>query len=130
LELLMERLATMMLRALPDHLDPDQSEIRELLHVAGASLAHCTLPPSQTTKAVTHRTVEEVWYVLHGSGQVWRKLDTAELVIDAVPGTCLTIPHGTHFQFRNPGAEPFVLLIATAPPWPGADEAVPVPDYW
>ena len=56
----MERLATMMLRSLPDHLAPDQSEIRELLQVTGASLAHCTLPPNQTTKAVTHRTVEEV----------------------------------------------------------------------
>ncbi len=126
----MERLATMMLRSASRSSGP--RSIRNPRAVAGDRRQSGALhaPPNQATKAVTHRTVEEVWYVLHGSGQVWRKLDTAELVIDAVPGTCLTIPHGTHFQFRNPGAEPFVVLIATAPPWPGADEAVPVPDHW
>jgi mannose-6-phosphate isomerase-like protein (cupin superfamily) len=46
------------------------------------------------------------------------------------PGTCLTIPVGTHFQFRNPGREPLCFLIVTTPPWPGAQEAVRVQDYW
>ncbi len=126
----MHQLAPKLLPAIPDHLAPDGSEIRELLPVTGASLAHCTLPPKQMSKAVKHRTVEEIWYVLAGQGQVWRKLGIDELVVDAVPGMALTIPRGTHFQFRNTGAEPFVFVIATAPQWPGADEAVAVPDYW
>ena len=126
----MHHLAPKLLPVTPDHLATDGSEIRELLPVTGASLAHCTLPPNQTTKAVKHRTVEEIWYVLAGRGQVWRKLGIDELVIEASPGMALTIPLGTHFQFRNTGSEPFVFLIATSPRWPGADEAIPVPNYW
>ena len=126
----MDQLAPKLLPAIPDHLAPDGSEIRELLPVTGASLAHCTLPPNQTSKAVKHRTVEEIWYVLAGQGQVWRKLGIDELVVDAVPGMALTIPRDTHFQFRNTGPEPFVFVIATSPKWPGADEAISVPDYW
>jgi mannose-6-phosphate isomerase-like protein (cupin superfamily) len=45
-------------------------------------------------------------------------------VVDLVPGTCLTIPLGTHFQFRASPAEPVAVVGITMPPWPGADEAV------
>jgi hypothetical protein len=47
-------------------------------------------------------------------------------VADVVPGVSLTIPVETQFQFRNTGQEPLRFVIATMPPWPGADEAVPV----
>jgi len=43
---------------------------------------------------------------------------------------CLTIPLGVHFQFRNLDAAPFYFVITTMPPWPGADEAIRVPNYW
>jgi len=113
-----------------DALAPDGSEIRLLPGLRGGSAAHCTLPPGGVSLAVRHRTVEEIWYVLGGRGQVWRQQGSREEVADVEPGVALTIPLGTHFQFRNTGAEPLTFFIVTVPPWPGEQEAVRVPDHW
>jgi mannose-6-phosphate isomerase-like protein (cupin superfamily) len=80
--------------------------------------------------AVTHQTVEELWYVTEGRGQVWRKQGDYEEVVDVVPGTALTIPLGAHFQFRTVGDAPLRFVMCTMPPWPGAHEALRVPDHW
>ncbi|MCH8063725.1 MAG: cupin domain-containing protein [Chloroflexi bacterium] len=111
-------------------LAPDGSEIRELVKVDGGSMVHCTLPQGKTSIAVAHRTVEEVWYVLHGRGQVWRAQDGRESVVDVSPGTALTIPLQASFQFRNTGAEDLCFIIVTIPPWPGEDEAYHVEGRW
>ncbi|HET8523725.1 MAG TPA: cupin domain-containing protein [Thermomicrobiales bacterium] len=113
-----------------DTLAPDGSEIRLLGHVAGGSMVHCTLPAGRVTHAVKHRTVEEIWHILSGHGQVWRKLGDAEAVVDVGPGASLTIHLGVAFQFRTIGDEPLAFVIVTMPPWPGEDEAVPVPGLW
>ena len=118
---------------LPDKytvLAPDRSEIRELVAVKGGSMVHCTLPSGAVSLAVTHRTVEEVWFFLKGRGQVWRKDDDQETVVDVEPGLSLTIETGTHFQFRNTGDEDLRFIIVTMPPWSSDDEAVRVEDYW
>lgn len=117
-------------RADYDILAPDGSEIRVLVQVNGGSMVHCTLPPGGVTQAVCHRTVEELWYFLGGQGEVWRKSGTTEEVTGVGPGMALPIPLGTHFQFRAIGAEPLTFVITTMPPWPGPDEAVPVPGHW
>ena len=109
---------------------PDGSEIRLLASGTRGSMAHCTLPPGQTTLAVRHRTVEEVWYVLGGEGELWRGEGGAERVDVLRPGISVDIPLGTHFQFRAAGEEPLCLLIVTMPPWPGEQEALRVPDHW
>lgn len=113
-----------------DYLAPDGSEIRLLPTVGGGGLAHCTLPPGKVSKAVVHRTVEEIWYCLSGEGQIWRKLGDLETVVDLRAGTSVTIPTGMRFQFRTTGGEPLCILIATMPPWPGKEEAVPVDGRW
>jgi mannose-6-phosphate isomerase-like protein (cupin superfamily) len=113
-----------------DALAPDGSEIRLLVQVRGGSMVHCTLPAGAVTRAVRHRTVEEVWYFLGGQGQVWRKRDGVEEVAEVRPGLALSIPPGTDFQFRATAAAPLTFVITTMPPWPGADEAVPVPGAW
>jgi mannose-6-phosphate isomerase-like protein (cupin superfamily) len=113
-----------------DLLAPDGSEIRQLGVVRGASVVHCSLPPGRTSLAIRHRTVEEIWFVLAGRGQVWRRLGGREEVVDVEPGVALTIPLGVEFQFRTVGPEPLRFVIATIPPWPGAEEAVRVKDYW
>lgn len=113
-----------------DYLAPDGSEIRSLCELAGGVAVHCALPAGGISKAVKHQTVEEIWYCLGGSGQIWRRLGAEEEITPLLAGTSLTIPLGAHFQFRNDGAAPLELLIVTMPPWPGADEAVAVPDFW
>lgn len=111
-------------------LAPDGSEIRELVAVKGGSMVHCTLPCGAASMAVVHRTVEEVWYFIRGRGQVWRKSETAESVVDVRPGMSLSIEVGTHFQFRNTGGGDMCFIIVTMPPWPGEQEAARVEDYW
>lgn len=113
-----------------DYLAPDGSEIRLLAETRGGGLCHCTLPASRVSRPVAHGTVEEIWYFLEGAGQVWRKLGDQAGVVEVGPGTSLTIPPGTAFQFRNTGASPLRFIIATIPPWPEPDEAVPAKGFW
>jgi len=114
----------------PDLLAPDGSEIRLLVSTDRGSMVHCQLPAGATSLAVTHRTVEEVWHVLAGRGELWRRREGEERVDPLEPGVACDIPLGTHFQFRNTGPDPLQILIVTLPPWPGEDEAVRVPDRW
>ena len=114
----------------PDGLAPDGSEFRLLVDLAGGSMAHFTLGPGKTSAAVAHRTVEEVWYILSGTGELWRRQDGREEITALEPGLALTIPLGTGFQFRNMGAEPLTFVLVTMPPWPGPDEAVRIDGPW
>ena len=111
-------------------LAPDGSKIHPLLTVKRGGMAYCNLPPGATSKAVSHKTIEEIWFFLQGSGQVWRKKGNQETIVDVEPGICITIETGTNFQFRNTGSEALCFIIATMPPWPGYEEAVRVDDYW
>jgi amino-acid racemase len=113
-----------------DVVAPDGSDVRVLLGVRGGGLAHFELAAGQTSVAVRHRSVEEVWYFLRGEGEMWRKSGDGEEVVPVSPGVCITIPLGTAFQFRAGGDEPLAAIGATIPPWPGADEALIVSGPW
>lgn len=113
-----------------DTVAPDGSDVRILLALPGGSLAHFQLAPGQTSTAVAHRTVEEIWFFLGGRGQMWRRQGDREGVTRLVPGLCLTVPLGTHFQFRCASREPLAAIAVTMPPWPGAGEAYEVPGKW
>ena len=56
--------------------------------------------------STAHRTVEEIWFFMNGRGEMWRKLDNHEEIVPVEPGVSITIPLGTHFQFRSFGYEP------------------------
>ena len=119
--------------SLPDDKDvvaPDGSDVRVLLGLGSGGMAHFELGPGETSRAVTHNTVEEIWYFLTGRGEMWRKQGERESVDSVGPGVCLTIPLGTHFQFRSVGDEPLSAVGVTMPPWPGDDEARPVEGKW
>lgn len=122
--------ATRVLPDAPDVIAPDGSEVRVLLRLDGGSQAHFRLAPGQVSLAIRHVTVEELWYVVEGRGQMWRADDTREEVVDLAPGTSLSIPLGTRFQFRCVGDAPFSAVGVTMPPWPGAEEAVMVEGPW
>jgi mannose-6-phosphate isomerase-like protein (cupin superfamily) len=122
--------ATTRLPAGRDVVAPDGSDVRVLLGLGGGGMAHFTLAPGQTSRAVAHRTVEEIWFVVSGRGEMWRKHGPREETTPLEPGLCLTIPLGTHFQFRTVGAEPLAAVAVTMPPWPGDDEAFTVDGPW
>jgi len=122
---------TKRLPSVRDAVAPDGSDVRVLLALGRGSMAHFELPPGQTSKAVTHRTVEEIWFFLSGRGEMWRARNGQPETIDAVEsGVCVTIPLGAHFQFRSLGAEPLSAVGVTMPPWPGEGEAVVVQGKW
>jgi mannose-6-phosphate isomerase-like protein (cupin superfamily) len=126
----MTRFETTRLPAAPDAVAPDGSDVRVMLGLHGGGMAHFALAPGQTSRAVAHRTVEEIWYILSGRGQMWRRQGDREEIVDIAPGVCLTIPLGTHFQFRSLGDEPLAAIGVTMPPWPGEEEAVTVTGTW
>jgi mannose-6-phosphate isomerase-like protein (cupin superfamily) len=114
----------------PDAIAPDGSEVRILSSTGRGSLAHFTLPPLAVSKAMAHHTVEEIWYFVSGRGQMWRRLHDTEEIVDVEPGISITIPVGTHFQFRSTSPEPLTALGITMPPWPGESEAYSVDGIW
>ena len=114
----------------PDAVAPDGSSVRVLLGLAAGGMAHFELGPEQVSKAVMHRTVEELWFFLTGEGQMWRKQGGREAVDDVSAGLCLTIPQGAHFQFRSLGQQALTAVGVTMPPWPGEGEAVAVEGIW
>ena len=77
-----------------------------------------------------HKQIEEIWYVLSGEGEIWRKNAETEKIDYLCSGVSLIIPPETAFQFRNTGDEPLCILIVTMPPWPGPDEAITVDGVW
>lgn len=120
-------------QALPqdyDVLAPDGSEVRVLLMRPGGSMAHFRLPAGQVSRAVRHRTVEEIWYVTAGTGEMWRGAGCDQSFATLSAGVCLTIPMGVAFQFRASAAAALEAVAVTMPPWPGPDEAEPAEGPW
>ena len=109
---------------------PDGSDVRVLLQLERGGMAHFELGPTRTSAAVAHHTVEEIWYVIRGRGEMWRRRGDAEEVVPLEVGTCLTIPVGTHFQFKSSDYEPLSIIGVTMPPWPGIGEAYEVEGKW
>ena len=126
----MQPFTSMSLPAEVTSIAPDGSHVRVLLGLAGGGMAHFSLGPGETSSAVRHRTVEEIWYFLTGRGEMWREQAGTDEIIEVAPGVCLTIPLGTRFQFRSLGDEPLSAIGVTMPPWPGDTEAILLTGPW
>ena len=109
---------------------PDGSDVRVLLGLSGGGLAHFELAAGKVAHAVVHRTVEEIWFVVAGRGEMWRKQGDREETVVLEPGVSLSIPLGTHFQFRASPSEGVAAVAVTMPPWPGEGEALLVRGPW
>ena len=121
---------TRQLAKLPDAIAPDGSEVRLLAATQRGSMAQFSLPAGRISVAVCHHTVEEIWYFTSGRGRLWRKSKNAEETIDVYPGVSISIPVGTHFQFRCDSSDSLRAIGVTMPPWPSSDEASPVTGIW
>ena len=121
---------TRQLQAGPDAIAPDGSDVRILLQLGRGSMAHFELGAGRVSRAVAHHSVDEIWYILYGQGQMWRRQAQQQETVPLRSGTCVSIPAGTHFQFRADSSGPLAAVGVTMPPWPGADEAYEVPGAW
>ena len=113
-----------------DAVAPDGSDVRVLLQLGRGSMAHFELGAGRVSRSVAHHSVDEIWYILHGYGQMWRRQDQRQEIVSLSTGICVSIPAGTHFQFRADGSGPLAAVGVTMPPWPGPDEAYEVPGAW
>jgi mannose-6-phosphate isomerase-like protein (cupin superfamily) len=109
---------------------PDGSEVKPLLRTARGSMIHFELAAGRTSAAVRHGTVDEIWYVVNGDGELWRRDVEGEQTVVLAPGVCVTVPAGTAFQFRSTGDEALAVVAVTMPPWPGPTEATVVDGPW
>lgn len=109
---------------------PDGSTVFPLVRTSRASAGVIYLDPGQTSAPVEHRSIEEIWYVLDGRGELWRCLDEDESTVSLEPGVCVTIPTGCRFQFRSSVDSPLEMLMVTVPPWPGDAEVIPSAGPW
>jgi mannose-6-phosphate isomerase-like protein (cupin superfamily) len=101
---------------------PDGSTVRELLGppsgtAANLSLAEATVAPETETVEHFHRSSEELYVFLSGSGRMRLGEDEA----DVVAGDRVAIPPGTRHKLVNTGAEPLVLLCCCSPPYSDDD---------
>jgi mannose-6-phosphate isomerase-like protein (cupin superfamily) len=102
---------------------PDGSHVRPLLRCAGGSMALFSLEPGKTSLPVVHKSVDELWSVIAGRGELWRRCQGQEMIVTLEKGVCVSILAGVVFQFRAIGNESLEIIAVTLPPWPGADEA-------
>ena len=89
---LTQRFGTMQLPDAPDATAPDGSD------VPGAAAARpwldgaLRLAAGRVSRAVARHAVEELWYILAGQGQMWRRQGERQEKVPLRPGTCLSIP--------------------------------------
>ena len=78
--------STKRLPTAPDLVAPDGSDVRVLSGLGDGGMAHFQLAPGEVSTAVLHRAVEEIWFVLGGRGEMWRKQNGQEEVVPVEPG--------------------------------------------
>jgi mannose-6-phosphate isomerase-like protein (cupin superfamily) len=94
----------------------DGSQIRELLNVIheptrNQSLAEATLPAGASTVRHHHRELEEIYFILEGTGAM--ELDGEER--DVGPGDAILIPPGARHQITADPEAPLRFLCCCAP---------------
>ena len=112
----------------PDAIAPDGSEIfYRVGNAERASMVEVRLPAGAVSRPVRHRTVEEIWYFLDGTGRVWLQPPGEPGQVRGVgPASVVVIPTGWAFQFAAEPGSDLRFACFTSPPWPGATEAEPV----
>jgi mannose-6-phosphate isomerase-like protein (cupin superfamily) len=91
----------------------DGSTIRELHHTAEQSLAEATLEPDQATERHYHRSTEEIYVVLKGSGRMEVDGDTRMVR----RGDAILIPPGAWHTLENNGSSELRILCCCSPPY-------------
>ncbi len=102
---------------------PDGVNTRPLLRFPEGSMARFELSAGQVSHAMWHPGLDELWYVVDGSGEMWREQATRSSIEPLIPGTCLSIPRKTRFQCRA-GAGGLTVIAVTLPAWSGDGDAV------
>jgi mannose-6-phosphate isomerase-like protein (cupin superfamily) len=106
----------------------DGSSIRELAGPSwtparNQSLAEATVPVGKATTAHYHRTTEELYYIVGGTGLM--RIAGEEQPVKR--GDCIVVPPGAEHKLTNTGDEPLVLLCCCAPAYSDEDTVLTEP---
>ncbi|HVG22352.1 MAG TPA: cupin domain-containing protein [Blastocatellia bacterium] len=99
------------------------SEIRPLIdrttsEITQCSLAEEVLPPGRAVTPHYHKQVEEIYYILSGSGVMTVGDERREVGA----GDAVYVPRGHRHTLENTGAEPIRLLLVCGPAYSCEDE--------
>lgn len=101
------------------------SEIRLLVDrttskVTQCSLAEETLLPGQAVTPHHHRELEEIYYILSGSGV----MTVGDEKREVAAGDAIYVPRRSRHTLENTGAEPIKLLLVCGPAFFYEDEVL------
>lgn len=113
-----------------DTTSPAGANVRLLAGNETGGMIHSTVPPFQTNRAVVHSTVNELWYVLEGHGEIWRKNGNESSITTLTPGVSIELRKSTKFQYRNVSNSDLKFVCITIPAWPGEEEATYIEGIW
>jgi mannose-6-phosphate isomerase-like protein (cupin superfamily) len=105
-----EGFVTMQLPGTPDAVAPDGSDVRVLLQLGRGSMAHFELAAGQVSRPVARHSVDEIWYILHGHGQMWRQRAQRQETVPLGAGTCVSPPPCR--SYGSPGRVPGPVLLS------------------
>ena len=113
----------------PVSIAPDGLEVRILAASARGGMAHFRLGANSTGRAILHEGLDEIWFCLSGSADLWLSpdgnIDDDPVAVSS--GVSFAVPEGVSFQLRNLSDTPVDFIGVTMPPWPG-DQAVTLVD--
>jgi mannose-6-phosphate isomerase-like protein (cupin superfamily) len=99
------------------------SEIRPLIDRTSSPITQCSLaeevlPPGHAVTPHHHQQLEEIYYIVAGSGMMTVGSEQQEVG----PGDAVYIPRGQRHTLENTGSEPIRLLVACGPAFFYEDE--------
>jgi mannose-6-phosphate isomerase-like protein (cupin superfamily) len=101
---------------------PDGSTVREIVRpgcggAGGQSIAQATVAVGQETTEHLHRTSEEVYLFISGSGRM--RLGDEEFGVQG--GEAVVIAAGVRHKLWNTGVDPLVIFCCCSPPYRDED---------
>ena len=101
------------------------SEIRQVIQLPQGQVTHAVCAAGNVAEAAVLPERYEMFYVLAGAGELWRRAPHGEEIVSLRPGRTVEIPMGTEFQYRALDADVMFLVIVT-PMWtPDAYQSLP-----
>jgi mannose-6-phosphate isomerase-like protein (cupin superfamily) len=106
------------LPARPDETAEDGgTRIRHILKSPAGDLTHAVFRAGGVSGTHHLPELDEAYFVLGGSGEIWRASDERDAVTALHPGRWVAMPAGTKFQYRSNLGTSLIFLVVVLPSW-------------